>query len=391
MKINLILFLSLLLLLSGCTSKDNRTKVYTGNDIEDIISKAIIGNDSANKKLSGLFDLSIPLPGELNKLSVDSIKTSSGKTLFTVIVEHKNPLYNRFAIYGKDLQLFLLDKSLNGYLTLTKLELASKHLINISESFISKDTLKLERMSIYSFSDSSASLCFRSFTKLIRDNQVYIQTIDEISEDRIKTSIKAPVLSPINNKGDIFIYDEPSKSYLSPYDLFNKSIIGEIEKFKYDIRKPQIADLKSAMESVGITSEADPIIKTSNSGDAGFVLSLSETWKEIKNVSVSVYVNKEFKGTRYMNNNIGASIYVIPLAYEDSSEMYIDLVLDKKSEGNYKVRYHDKIESGKNFVQFFEYSCGNKKFLLILEASKYTFETHKQTYTDIISTFYMEC
>ncbi len=67
--------------------------------------------------------------------------------------------------------------------------------------------------------------------------------------------------------------------------------------------------------------------------------------------------------------------------------MYLEFNLTNKHNYEHPVRYSDLQESGRQFVNFYEYSCGTKIFLLILEAPKFTYARNLDIYENIIQTF----
>jgi hypothetical protein len=367
------------------------TNAFNGRDIEKLVSKAIQGNGTANTKLGELFNMEVSLTSKPNKVEIDSIKTKTGKTFYTVLAEYPNPVLNRFAVYSSNMHLYLLDKSLNGYLTLSKAGNTTPNLILIKENFVSKDTLMLERTSAYIINDSSVFLSLRIYTKMLKDNFEYGQLTGEMSVDKIKTSLIGPVGCPIYNQVDVFTYDSLSHTYKSEQNLFDNFVTKEIKNFRHVPKKLQITDAKSAAQSLGMPPET--IISDTSGKKSGneFGMELDESWKELKNVPVSSHLNRAFTGTKFINKKLKSSICVIVLPEPDSTEKFINLVLDKKSTGNYVVRYHDKIGSGKNYVQYFEYHCKAKRFLLILEVPKINYEKNKDVYGNIVSTFYMGC
>ncbi|HUX60908.1 MAG TPA: hypothetical protein VMV32_06320, partial [Ignavibacteriaceae bacterium] len=117
----------------------------------------------------------------------------------------------------------------------------------------------------------------------------------------------------------------------------------------------------------------------------------TDNWRTLKDVGITSFLKRGVKGTEYINETIGASISVITIPLADSAEMLINYNLDKSTKGKYLVRYSGKIELKKDFVQFFEYTCGTKKYLLILQASKYTYEQYKDMFQNIINSFAINC
>jgi len=389
---NLILVIMLsILVLSGCKTDKQNVNALNGKDIENLTQKAIRGNETANTKLGELFNLNVSLTKEPNKLIIDSIKTKTGKVFYTILAEYPNPALNRFAIYSNSLHLYLLDKSLNGYLAFNNAGNSVANMIFIKENFISKDTLALERTSAYMINDSSAFLCFRSFTKLLKNNSEYDQLIGETSNEQIKTSLIGPVGSAIYNQTDVFKYDSVAHRYISGQSLFDSFILNEINNFKYIPKKLRITDAKTAAQSLGIPPETILSDTSDKNAKSAFGMQLDENWRELRNISFSSHLNHKITGTKFINKSLRAAIYVTALSESDSAEKFINLILDKQSAGNYIVKYHDKVESGRNYVQYFEYRCKAKRFLLILEVPKNSYEKNKNLYVNIISSFYMGC
>lgn len=384
-----------LMIFSGCSILNKGRKSepeYNSFSLRAIVEKAINGDTAANKKLSYLADLNLPVKASYNSFTIDSLKIKSGKKYYLVLLNYPNPVYNRFAVYDSTLRLYLLDKSLNGNIYESVIDLNGQTIVKILEDFISKDVLTVNRLSLYRIDAGSTQMIFRTFTKLAEPKIEFDQKITEISTDRIKTEITSTKSSEINDKGDVFAYDYSTGKYNSPNNLFTGFVIDRIKNFNQKVEKPEITDKKSMYASVGIDLNLDTLKTTGNTKDTrGYTLTLTDNWKTLKNIAITDYLNKELKGTRYINEVLGASISIIMIPAQDSAEMYINYDLNKTTEGKYRVRYSDKITTRKEFVQFFEFSCGIKKYILILRASKFTYEKYKNDYQTIINSFTIDC
>ncbi len=391
---NCFLILALLVtVFTGCNKNTGNEKEKTdGKFFRKMVINAINGNITANDSLNKLIDFRLPLNFDYNDLKIDSLKNASGKTLYSVLLQYPNPVYNRFAVYDSAFNNYLIDKSLNGKISEESFSTNGLTFLKISEQFISKEIFELERLSLYSVGDTSVNLVFRTLTRMKNNNLEYTQQVDEITADRIKTALNSSRYSPVKNKSDIFTFNARSGKYESNNDIFYKYITGLIQNSKNRVEKPEITDEKSAWESVGKNPAADTIHYAGNSKNPmGFSLTLSEDWKEFKNFGVTEFVNKQFKGTRYFNSIIGATISIVQIPADKSAEDFINYKLEKVSEGKIRLRYTDEIIMGREFIQFFEYNCGEKKFLLILQGSKYTYNDYKGLYSKIINSFSMGC
>ncbi len=227
----------------GCERKENAVSSEKINAvvIKDLVSQALDSNAVANNKLANLIDYSLPVTKNYNSIIADSIIADS-KTYYFVLLENPNPLYNKFAVYDSLLQPLLKDESLNGNIYLEKIKSSRKDFIKIDEAYISKDTLLLNKISLYSADSFGVSLAFRTHTKFAKPEIEYFQDIVEISDTLIKTKISSSEKSPINNKEDNFIYNPSAKKYTSPQNLFDEFIKKEIESFNYKPGKEQLID-----------------------------------------------------------------------------------------------------------------------------------------------------
>jgi hypothetical protein len=388
----LIIITLLSLLLFGCekTIKERPKPILSENILRAIAVNAINGKRIYNDSLSGLIDYSLPLNSNFNALKIERLISPVNKTFFAILIEYPNPIYNRFAVYDSALHLILIDKSLNGKIVLKTFSLNERQYIEIDESFLSKDVLELNRVSLYR-ADSTVTLGFRTFTKFTTPQNEYYQIITEIFPDRIKTNLTSTKRSLISDKSEIFTFDDNQKKYLSIENIFTNFIKKQTAEFKRAAEKPEIADENSVLRSVGITKDLDTIKIASNiNGKSGYYLAIDEGWKEIKDIDLYGFADR-LKGNKYYNPMMGTNIFIALIPQGDSAEVFIKTGLRNVTQGKYRVRFTDKIEQKKFYLQYFEFSCGKRKYLMIFEASKYTYEKYKATYQDIINSFTIEC
>jgi hypothetical protein len=395
MKQILLIILFSSLFITGCKfSKQNKNSLIetNGKSLKLLVGKAAVGDTLSNNKLNGLVDLNYPVNTNYLLFNVDSVITNNGKKYYTVLLNFSNPIYNRFAVYDPLLKCYLIDKSLNGYLYESTLNIDNIHYIKISEDFNSKDILTLNRLSLYRIGDDSVSLIFRDFTKLVENGVVYNQNITKITPGFIRTELNSTSASIIKNRQDVFYYNIGDKKYISPSAVFYDFIKAKILNFKYNLEKPEITDKRSMFASVSINHALDTISTTSNTKDIqGFSLTLTDNWKTFRNRHISEFLRRDRLGTIFSNKILNADIYVIVIPNEDSAEMFINRKLTRSVSGKYKIRFSDKFSSTKYFVQFFEFSCGLKKYLLILKTSKSTYTKDRSIYQAIINSFKIDC
>lgn len=386
----ILIFISLIIF--GC-AKTNKEKVKPSlneQSLKEIALNAINGKKNYNDSLSGLIDYSLPLNSEYNDIQTQKIITPLDKTFFSLLIEYPNPVYNRFAIYDSALHLILMDKSLNGNLWMRTFNAGNKQFIEINESYLSKDVLEINRVSLYT-ADSTISPGFRTYTHLTTPTNEYFQKITDITPDKITTKLTSVKRSPISDKPETFIYDSAQRKYISPVQTFDNFVRKQVSSFKNKGEKPEITDENSVSKSVGIIKDSDIVKTTSGSNSKpGYYLNIDEEWKEIKNLSLTGLAIR-LRGNKYYNPKMGTNIFVAELPDGNPAEVFVKTGLRNIIQGKYKVRYSDKQMHGKYYIQYFEFSCGERKYLMIFEASKYTYEKYKDIYQDIINQFVIDC
>lgn len=385
----LALFFSVLII-TGCGNKNTDKEKISGRFIRQVVERAVDGNTAANDSLGGLINPDYPVNTDFNALNIDSIRSKSGNIYYTVLLEYPNPSYNRLAVYDTLMRAHLIDKSLNGNLTGDKISVDGLSFLRVIEHFISKDIFDIQRISLYSVGDSTVSRVFRTITAVKYEGRELFQSVDEITASRIKTSIKSNRYSPVRNKSDVFTFDAGLNLYKSSEDLFDRYIAGVIAKSKHKTRMPEITDEKSVWESVGVDPETAKTVHSDRNGD--YSISLSEDWKELKDFKITEYVNKEFKGTRYLNNSIGTSISVFEIPTLSSAEDFSKVKLSNSAtKGSMQIRFSDEVIDGKIFLLYYEYSCSNRKMMIIIKGSKFTYDDYKELYSKIANSFSMGC
>lgn len=218
------------LLISGCGSDNER---IDKSDIENLITDAIAGDQDANTKLQGLLTSRHIGKNDYNQLLIDELQTYD-KTYYSVILEYSDPRLNVFAIYNDNLNFYLLDKSLNGYLNSKWVEVGTRKFVFLQERFFTKDVLSIDRLSIYEVGEKTASLSYRSLSRFVKDNDLSYQTVESITKNYILTKINGTKDNKINNQLDTFYFKSDSKKYLSKLDLFDNYVKQEVKKLYLD-------------------------------------------------------------------------------------------------------------------------------------------------------------
>ena len=188
---NLLIILISSLFLYSCSDKpkEEGPEKINGKILSKLSEDALWGSEKANYRLSGLVKPDTPTPDEYNQLKVDSVVTKEGIKLYSILIEFPNPIHNVLAVYDENLVLYLLDNSLNGNIVTEWENISGKLYLVASENFISKDILRLSRISLYSMINEKFYLVFKSFTKLDKAGKIYQQSIENIDEERLKAKL----------------------------------------------------------------------------------------------------------------------------------------------------------------------------------------------------------
>jgi len=237
-KIILLIFSLILLILVACDTDNGK---ITKSGFEQLVTDAIAGNQEANQKIHDLISIKHRGKRNFNQIFVDELNVGS-KIYFSVIIEYPDPRLNLFAIYDDDLNIYLVDKSLNGYLN-SKWEVnGSKKYVFLQEQFLTKDVLSVDRFSVYELGDDTAWLVYRAPSRFVKNNILAYQRVETITDELILTKITGLGSKITDLKVDTFYFNPDLKKYLSNKNLFENHINSEINNFEYETTKPQIEE-----------------------------------------------------------------------------------------------------------------------------------------------------
>ncbi len=376
----------ILITLSSCElfNRENQKSL----DLTQIVRNVMAGKDSTSK-LSILRDKELPPAVNPNLVHADTLSIS-GKRYYYVIAEYPDPVYNRFTILDSYYNVLLVDKSLNGYLAVAPFYIDHINFVKVEEIFVSKGILGLKRISLYSIdNEGEAGLVFRTFTELSEPGITYKQDISSIDHEDIQTKIYSTSKEELklDQDHDIFHFTSEMRKYASHDNFFDDFVVSEVRQFDAQTIRPEIISRESYLKQRGIKTSRI----TTDHKLGKFSMPLTTEWNEVKDVKISEPLNKPITGTRFINNHYGAEISVVQIPRNDSSESYIRYPFENISTGNYRVRFSEKISGAKYYYQFFEYSCANEKFLLILQTLKTTYDLYKSDYQLLINSFSMDC
>ena len=394
MRLLLLLILAVFLL-PGCKylQKEKQEQI-TVQKFQTLVMAAMNGDKEMNDSLAGLFDLSVPLATNYNSLIIDSVTTEKRLKFYTLLIEYPNPFFNRFAIFDTSFHLLLLDKSLNGNLKQTVIGNNIITFLVISEKFKSKDAINLERVNLYFAKKDSAVKSLSTFLSYDDGTVQLKQSIDNIYGNIINTNYDFKPKKLLTFTKNSFQVDTITGKATSHVTVFDDKVEELIQAYKKKYSDKQIIDKKTALESVEKQAAVDSVHEYSNVQEkkAGFSLTLPpEGWRTQKDVYITRQVKKARKGIIYANDGQGATISVVELNDGETAEDCINYALDQEVKKFYTVRFTDKILIQRSYFRFFEVSCLSKKYLIIFEAPKLSYEAHLQEYQDIINSFGIDC
>lgn len=391
-----LFFISLLFafLSGGCSDNNEQisTTVYNADEIKEIVQRAMRGDSYSNHLIKRLIDVTLPFNKDYKEFNINQVKLN-GEDYYSLIIKFNNPVYNRFAIYDMNLNLYLNDKSLNGNIFIEYIKIDNKDFIQVKDEFLTKDEATVERLSLYGFDESNLKLLFRSPVKYQKGEFVMLQSIVHLNIDSIMTSINAPRNIRKDIYYDLFHYNPSLKRFASVSNHFEKFISEEIKKSKHNSELYLISDKASGIESTGIVAHKDTshIYNNYKNRHFNFSLTLSDGWQIQDKVMITKQLQDSMEGAVFINNELGATISVVRLPLGTDASYFINYPLVNQKESFYILRYSSKIEVDNSYYFFFEIICGEKNFLLMLETSKTNYEANKQHYLSIINSFGMEC
>lgn len=391
MNKNLFIILFAVLFLYSCSEKpkEEEPEKINGKILSKLSEDALWGSEIANHRLSGLVKPDTPTPDKYNQLKIDSVVTKEGVKYYSILIEYPNPIHNVLAVYDEKLLLYLLDNSLNGNIVTEWKNISGKLYLIASENFVSKDILKLSRISLYTMINGKFYLVFNSFTKLDKAGKVYQQSIENFEDNKVITRLTSNQKTKSNNIKDTFNFNSSENKYISEKDVFTKFVLNEIKSAKWSIEKPELK-LETIKKKEQTTKQKQTTEYTA-AKLKGYQITLNDDWNNPIGISVTDHLISRLEGVRYINEKIGATITIIQLPEGSTASQFVKYKFGNPTKGDYRVRSTEIIDQGKNFIQFFEHSCANKTFILLLQTPKYTHDKNKPIYDEITTSFFIEC
>jgi hypothetical protein len=388
---NLLFILIASLFLISCSEKpkEEEQEKINGKILSKLSEDALWGSEKANYRLSGLVKPDTPTPDEYNQLKIDSVISKEGIKFYSILIEYPNPIHNVLAVYNEYLLLYLLDNSLNGNIITEWKIISGKLYLIASENFVSKDILKLSRISLYRMINGKFYLVFHSFTKLDKAGKVYEQLIENIEDNKIVTRLSSNQKRILNNIKDTFNFNSSENKYISEKDVFTKFVLNEIKSAKWSIEKPELK-LETIKKKEQTTKQKQSTEYTT-AELKGYQITLNDDWNNPIGIAITDHLISSLEGVRYINEKIGATITIIQLPDGSTASQFVKYKFGIPTKGDYRVRSTEVIDKGKNLIQFFEHSCANKTFILLLQTPKYTHDKNKPIYNDITTSFFIEC
>lgn len=356
----------------GCDSGGKVEK----SSLKSLVENAISGDEDANLRLQGLLTSKHIGNINYNQLFVDELDLD-GKKYFSVILEYSDPRLNIFAIYDENLNFYLLDQSLNGYLNSEWIVNGDRKFVFVQERFFTKDILSIDRLSIYEVIKNSANLVYRSLSRFVKDNNLSYQSVETINDKFLITKIAGPIDSGIDNNVDTFYLNQNTKEFLSNDNIFEKYVHREVKNFIWITTKPEIS------KDVASTSN-DTTTKN-------YRITLDSEWLKFTDYREDQRLKQPLKGIKYSNAKLRSSFTVLEVPKGENSEIYCPYTLTETLKGDYQIRASAVFEVGEDYLQVFEHSCDSTKYLLLFECPKSIYLENRKVFSDMINSFWIEC
>ena len=371
MKIFSLIILCLILI--GCSSEDNN---LNSAKLQSLVLSALKGDQKANQQLSGLIDEVHFGRIDFNQLSIDS-SYMNRKYYYSLLLEYPEPALNLFAIYDDSQRFYLLDKSLNGNITVEWAQKETRNYCFVQERFLTKDVLSIDRLSMYLVQDTTAGLIYRELSRVVIEKDTVSHSVVNISDKKIVTRINSKTDLNINNITDTFYFNQLSSEYLSKTELFKNFVKREVQNFRWIPIKPQLI--------------SNIINKGKVLSGEGYQISLDETWDKTSDQQQTKYLSRSLIGDSYGNSSLGAYFSILKIPADKKAEDFCNYKFGESTVGKYKMRSTEVRELENNIFQIFEHFCGKERFLLIFECKKSAYELNKNHFDDIINSFFIEC
>ncbi|HOJ17394.1 MAG TPA: hypothetical protein PLT92_02390 [Ignavibacteriaceae bacterium] len=392
MKIKLlpVIFLVIIFFV-GCETVEKEK--YTGDRLMELFNSAARGDSTGVSFTVNVFDKKLPPPGKWNLIKVDSLVINTSAAFFAVLLEYPNPVYNRFCVYDSLFNLLLVDKSLNGYLSVKPIENPAVKGFEVTEMFDSKDSIKLKRTNLYILRGNVFELSFRKFTEMRLNRNYLSQTINVLTEKVISTRILSSRNIQLRFYEDTFLYDSEQKSYLSGEDILAKKIYEFIFNYRVDSSKQYIRDELTALRSVGLQVLQDTLSLVNNYKDlfGNFSIFLPGEWLFRKNILYSEFLTKALNTTHFYSIDMSANFYVSRLRKGETSEGYLTTKLDKSIEKNYTIRYVEKRLIEKKVLLYYEFRCKELVFLVIVDINEDAYDRNINNVKKMLDSFTIDC
>ncbi|AFH48869.1 Hypothetical protein IALB_1158 [Ignavibacterium album JCM 16511] len=381
--------ISIIFIFFSCNlpKEEKTTSLVDGEKILSLVTSALDSSNNIKNPIASLFDKAKDKSYTYNKIEIDSAVNGSRK-FYSLLLEHPIPAYNLVAVIDDSLNLLLKDVSLNGYIKAKWKKLDNRNVIEVTDEFKSYEVFNLHRYSLYYPDGNKYNLVFRTFTFFSSPKDSVYQNIVEISDSLIRTKIPKPKFISFADSVDNFTFDRMKFRYVSNKNLFDSTILKEINNTQAELSPNHILNKKSVNDILEYSADNETFTADEND----FRFQIPKEWAKIYNVSLSQDINRNVKGIYFVNQKLGSTVGIIKIPLTDSAEIYVNEKLTVVKEvGNYKIRQSELKQDLKRFYQTFEHSCGNKKYLLLIEGSKSVYKENEKLFNDILSSFIIKC
>ncbi|MBE2278896.1 MAG: hypothetical protein IAE91_00760, partial [Ignavibacteriaceae bacterium] len=330
--------------------KTENNRNFSGDSIIKYVENYSRGQSTSNDSLGGIFDYDYSQVQKLNKVIVDSVK-SGEKTYYALLLSHPEPQFCRLGLYNETGELLLTDKSLSGYLELTKSK-SNPEGFGVTENFNTGGNALVSVFTLYRILPDNKISTTKLFTSYLTPNFSAKTDILYLSSQQIITEIVTDNAGKIEKIKDTLTFD--GSNYISNSNRYNKVYLDSL-------KISSIAGYSSTATS-GIPKYTNRIVASLN-------LYIPENWNmQNKKVKVKSPFKKEILCNQAKSPSGASTVYIFSLEENDLLSDVIDTVLEKEIfEFGYKLKYYNNLPNSERKFTIIDAKCNKTRTVVMIE------------------------
>ena len=366
-----------LLFFCGCNKPDPvfKVKKTSGSEIIALFDAYINGDEKAESILRDPFEFNILDAKFYRKAEIDSI-SMDGEKYYGLLLQHKNPAYNRFLLYNDTLGLLLHDKNLSGSLLLKKIFIGDKEFFSIIQKYSVKTVINAQKLKIYDVLNGRASVLFDNFTEVSSPSFLGTMVINSAKSQPLSVSFK------------LYGSNSTFKPLKIEYTEDGK-LSGNLAKWK-DLLNDHLKKFSTKEEIIPIT---DMLPKYSNTKFDLLKMYLPEKW-EIKNgVEIKSLFEEKVTGTVASRKSKDISVFIFNLGKNSPIRVYIKNITFNllSDEYSYSLYASDPVKEDDQLTQFILSRCENEEYLVAIRCKSDFYKNNYPLINYMINSINLNC